>query len=335
MKTTTARITAIATLAIFLLSGMAILVPSAAAQAASSIIVSIKPDTNMPNGRLLPETGEARPKISAAVEVAAAGACAQSIVLTYTVKNKPPYASVILNPSTRTVIIKGQSDTPVTGSTPQTYTAPDVEMIITTTREAPAFQNGVYDVEVTGKAGVVTNPGTACYVADPSAGKGSATVLNDYLPLVVVNPGSLYVKAGQNKKVVFPIELQNLGNGPTRIKVEAIQSGKNKLDAINTGAEVRLETRAGKGASAQFKTSRNIEVQTPHSNGYANSIYAFNVKFGSQFDGTASGTLATDEQTVAFAVQVQGVYVPGFDPVMLIAALGIGLVALRRIHKND
>jgi hypothetical protein len=163
---------------------------------------------------------------------------------------------------------------------------------------------------------------------------GSTTVKNDYLPLIVVNPGSLYIKAGQNKKVVFPIELQNLGNGPTRIKVEATQPTKNKLDAVSTGSEVRLESRAGKGASALYKTSRNIEVQTPHSNGYSNSIYQFNVKFSSQFDGTASGTPATDEQTLALAVQVQGVYVPGFDPALLIGALGIGLLVIRRSNKS-
>jgi hypothetical protein len=87
---------------------------------------------------------------------------------------------------------------------------------------------------------------------------------------------------------------------------------------------------AAGGPAAMYKTVRSIEVQTPHDNGYSNGIYTFTLKFRSQFDGAAPGQLLTDEQVVAFSVQVQGVYVPGFDPTMLFGALGVGLLVLRR-----
>ena len=311
------------------LTTLIVFIPPAAAQAApSKVEVTIVPDDSMPNGRLLPETGTSRATVKVKVTIDAAQGCIATVQLTYKATN-PNYATVIFNPPSRTVSFANDQSAPISGATALSENAEDVEMIVTTNRNAPAFEDGKYDVKVDATGGQAQS---GCTVS-PSSGTGSTTIKNDYLPLTVVNPSSLFVKSGQNKKVVFPVELQNLGNGPTRIKVEATQPNKNKLDAINVGAEIRLESRASKGAAAVFKQTRNVEVQTPHSNGYSNSIYQFNIKYTSAFDGAASGTLATDEQTIAFAVQVQGVYVPGFDPTLLIGALGIGLILLRR--KNS
>jgi len=329
MNKTLARMTALgATFALYF-TLMAIWIPPAAAQAGGgSIVVEVTiVNGDVPNGRLLPETGEIRNKVKVKLTYQAATVCITTANLAYK-GTGPGYSTVIFNPPSQSVQLKGsQSQGPVSGAQPEPIPAADVEMIVTTKRDAPAFEDGRYEVDVT--ATPSGTAGSGCNATQGNA-KGATTVKNDYLPLTVVNPAQLYVKAGQNKKVVFPVELQNLGNGPTRIKLEATQPNKNKLDAINVGAEVRLESRAGKGAAAVFKQTRNVEVQTPHANGYSNSIYQFNVKYVSAFDGAASGTLQTDEQTIAFAVQVQGVYVPGFDPTILIGALGIGLLLLRR-----
>lgn len=331
MNKTLARMTALGASLALVLTTLIVFIPPVAAQAAASKVeVTIEPDSSLPNGRLLPETGTARATVKVKVTIDAVQGCVQTVQLIYKATN-PNYATVIFNPPSRTVSFTNPTATgvPVSGAQAISSNAEDVEMIVTTNRNAPAFEDGKYDVKVDASGGA---PQSGCTVS-PSSGTGSTTIKNDYLPLTVVNPSSLFVKSGQNKKVVFPVELQNLGNGPTRIKVEASQPNKNKLDAINVGAEVRLESRASKGAAAVFKQTRNVEVQTPHANGYSNSIYQFNVKYISAFDGAAAGTLATDEQTIAFAVQVQGVYVPGFDPTLLIGALGIGLLILRR--KNS
>jgi hypothetical protein len=325
-----ARLTALGASAALVLMTIVIFVPPAAAQGGNPLVieVTVDPDNSLPNGRLLPETGTARATVKVKVTYQAATACIITVNLQYKASSSPPYSTVIFNPPSRTVTFSNTQagGQPVAAATPVPIQAEDVEMIVTTKRDAPAFEDGKYEVQVDAQGGTAQG---GCNAGTASA-KGSTTIKNDYLPLTVVNPSSLFVKAGQNKKVVFPVELSNLGNGPTRIKVEATQPNKNKLDAINVGAEVRLESRAGKGAAAQFKTTRNVEVQTPHANGYSNSIYQFNVKYTSAFDGAAAGTLATDEQTVAFAVQVQGVYVPGFDPTLLIGALGVGLLLMRR-----
>jgi hypothetical protein len=331
MNKTLARMTALGATAALLFTALIVFIPPAAAQAGGGqlvVEVTVEPDSSLPNGRLLPETGQARNKVKVAVTFQAATACILTVNLQYKVSSSPAYATVIFNPPSRTVVFQNSqaSNQPISGATSEKKNADDVEMLVTTKREAPAFEDAKYEVQVDATGGTAQS---GCN-AGASTGKGATTVKNDYLPLTLLNPSQLYVKSGQNKKVVFPVEVQNLGNGPTRIKVEPTQPNKNKLDAINVGAEIRLESRAGKGAAAQFKATRPVEVQTPHANGYSNSIYQFNVKYTSQFDGSAVGTLATDDQTIAFAVQVQGVYVPGFDPALLIGALGIGMFLMRR-----
>lgn len=325
-----ARTTAIGLAAVFLFSVLVVFVPSAAAQTGNTLAIEVQivSDQNLPNGRLLPETGQASNKVKVAVTYQAATVCIITVTLNYKASASPAYSTVIFNPPSQSITFSNSAGggQPVAAATPVRIQAPDVEMIITTKRDAPAFEDGRYEVQVDAQGGQAQG---GCNAATAS-NKGATTVKNDYLPLTVINPAQLFVKSGQNKKVVFPVEVQNIGNGPTRIKVEATQPNKNKLDAINVGAEIRLESRAGRGAAALFKQTRNVEVQTPHSNGYTNSIYQFNVKYSSSFDGAAAGTLATDEQTIAMAVQVQGVYVPGFDPTLLIGALGIGLIFLRR-----
>jgi len=330
MNNMLARMTALGATAALILTTMVIFVPSAAA-AATKLEVTIEPDSGLPNNRLLPETGSATSKVKVRVTYEAATACIVTVQLTYKATN-PAYATVVFNPPSRTVTLKSDtaSGQPVSGVAPDYEDAEAVDMIVTTNRNAPAFEDGKYDVKVDATG---SQAQSGCNVEQSSA-TGSTTIKNDFLPLTVINPTSLFVKSGQNKKVIFPVEVQNLGNGPTRVKVEATQPNKNKLDAINVGAEIRLESRAGKGAAAVFRQTRNVEVQTPHANGYSNSIYQFNVKYTSAFDGAATGTLATDEQTIAFAVQVQGVYVPGFDPTLLIGALGIGLLFMRRRTKG-
>lgn len=320
-----------------LMTALCLWIPTAAADL-GAVVVKIDDDKELPNGRLLPETGQAVLTIGTSVTVNAASACIEQILLTYRVLSAPDYASVVLSPSTRLITLEDEEalvpEVPTTGASSKTYEAEDVLMMLSTTRAAPAFEDGKYEIEVEAKAGQVNASADGAHACNlgKSVGKGSTTVKNDYLPTTLLNPAVLFVKTGQNNKIVLPIEITNSGNGPTRVTLEASQPGTEKLGAISVGSEIRLESRASRGAQAIYKTTRNIEVQTPHGNGYTNTIHVFTVKIRSSFDGTASGALQTDEQVLTFAVQVQGVYVPGFDPSLLLGALGLGVVVLRRRH---
>ncbi|HEX9815554.1 MAG TPA: hypothetical protein VGB18_01125 [Candidatus Thermoplasmatota archaeon] len=330
MNKTLARMTAVGATLALVLTTLIVFIPPAAAQSQIKMVVAVEDDSSLVNNRLLPETGRYVGKVKVTITADTGNGCISTVQLTYKPTN-PGYSTVIFNPPSQTVTLTTTAPgAPAVSSAPTTTQAQDVDMIVVTNRNAPAFEDGKYEVKVDATGG---SPQTGCTLTTGTA-TGSTVIKNDYLPLTLLNPSQLYIKSGQNKKVVFPVEVQNLGNGPTRVKVEATQPNKNKLDAVSVGAEIRLESKT-RGAAAQFKQTRNVEVQTPHANGYSNSIYQFNVKYTSAFDGTASGALATDEQTISLAVQVQGVYVPGFDPTLLIGALGIGMLLLRRRMGQD
>jgi hypothetical protein len=335
MQKKSQRTLAIGTAVALVLSTLVLFVPSAAAEGIGAVVVTLEADDTLDNGRLLPETGQAILDVDVQVTVNAAGACIQQIQLTYAATKTPSYASVVFNPSSRTITVgddgqPGTPDQPTTGASSKTYRAEPVSMIVSTTRGAPAFEDGQYEIEVKAKAGKLSASDTSACNMGEAKGTGSATIKNDYLPVTLVAPALLFAKAGQNQKLVIPVEVTNMGNGPTRIQLEAIQGPGAKLDAISVGSELRLESKASRGPQAINKATRGIEIQTPHSNGYTNSIVQFNVRFKSSFDGTAPGKIIEDEQVVAFSVQIQGVYVPGFDPTLLMGVLGVGVVGLRR-----
>lgn len=324
------RLTAAGLATLFLVSFLTALAPPATAQQPTMVVeVRIADDPNLANGRLLPETGVAVLKVTADITFSPGSGCIVPVKVTFTVKGQPSYSSAIMNPAQTTVTF-GQSSAPVTGTTEKKPATS--ELIVTVTRDAPAFKDDTYKVLAKAEAGVATQ-GSGCNLQAGEA-EGARTLKNDFLPLTQVNPTTLFIKSGQNKKIAFPVELINLGNGPTLVKLASEQPFKNKLDAVNPGAEIHLESRASKGAAALFRVTRSIEAVTPHNNGYTNQIYQFNVKFASEFDGAAVGQLQTRETQVSFSVQVQGVYVPGFDPLGVVAALGIAVLGFGAFRRK-
>lgn len=334
MKSILTRTTSYGLIGAFFLTVLLLAVPPAAAQTDKPMTVDVTTTVALDqigllDGRLLPDTGLAVVDVQTIVTVPPTTACILQITVEWKKNTVPGYSNVYFNPTSKSQNYKseavpGQGSTggPVTGSTGQTLPPFTTKMYITINRNAPAFETPNYEIVATVTAGKLQDT-SSCNITGASK-TGTAAVQNGYLPLSLVNPSSLFVKSGQNKKVVFPVEVSNLGNGPTKVTIELTpQNTKKTLESMNAGAELRLPTGAGK--TTPQKISRNIEVQTPHSNGYTNSIYSFTAKFTSKYDGQASGTLSEDVSSVLFTVQVQGVYVPGFDPSSAIAALGIGL----------
>lgn len=322
MKMKLARTTSFGITALFALVVLAaISMPAAAQTGSTTVTVTMTAKDLGPEGRLAPEAELANIDVEATVKLSTVGGeCVGQMQVKFTSISPPAYASVVLNPAQATEQFATTSVASAPGQTQEQTKIVKTTLQISTTRDAPAFKDDTYRVKAD-----VTFPTTTggCTMTGNSA-EGQVAIKNDYLPLTQVAPGVYFQKSGQNKKVIFPIDVTNLGNGPTRIKVEVTQPNKNKLDSIIPPAELHLESRAQKGPSALFRQPTRIEAQTPHANGYTNSIYSFNVKFISAFDGAGQNT-AGDETSVTLSVQVQGVYVPGFDPASMIGALGIAL----------
>lgn len=213
----------------------------------------------------------------------------------WNVKTKPPYARTVLNPPSERRTVSATN-----GSTNPTRLEFKSELVLNVTRDAPAFKDDEY--VVTADFLPPESPGSC----PRGTGEGARTIKNDYLPLTQVNPQRLFLKVGPGDTALFPVEVSNLGNGPTVVRLTVEQPFKNKLEAVNAGAEIHLESRASRGPAALFRASRTIEAEAPKSAGYVNSVYQFTVKFGSEFDGAAPGFLQTKETQVTFSVQVQG-----------------------------
>lgn len=327
------RATSIGLSVAFLISFLAIFVPSAAAQSgAVVVIVDMKSPTNLgEDNRLDPESELGEIPVTVTLKFPPTpGGCTSQWFAKIEQAGKPGYASAVVSPPQQSGNI-GSTAGPVYGAqqAEASVTLPPIKMIISVTRDAPAFKDEEYKLKVTVTLPQNTN---GCSITS-GEGTGAITVKNDYLPLTNVVPAQYFQKAGQNKKVIFPIDVFNIGNGPSRVKVDIIPLGKNRLDSVIPPAELRLESRSVKGASALFKSATKIEAQTPHSNGYTNSIYSFQTKFTTAYDGPGENT-AQDETTVTLSVQVQGVYVPGFDSVSMVVALGIALLGFGAYRRR-
>ena len=240
-------------------------------------------------------------------------------VVKFNVKTTASYAAVMVNPSQAEFRIPAErcGDT----SYREVITA---EAIVTTSRSAPALASFATIVEATiHEENTVHGPVAAEFL-----------IVNDFLPLSLLNPQRLFAKTAPGTRIAFPFEVQNLGNGPVVIEMDVAQPNMNKLDAVTVGPSIHLESRAHKGAAAAFKQMGEIEVQAPDAGGYVNEIYQFNAKFTTRYDGEISGTSLTDEQTIAFALQVQGGLggaAAAVSPLVLVgAAVAVALVLRRR-----
>ncbi len=302
-----------------LLALVLLTVPVAVAQQPSTAPpaeLTVIEDDKLPNGRLIPETGAANVRVALSIGCGVPPSVKDAVVR-FSVKSTAAYASAIALPVEATYKLAPER------CVQETYReVVEAQVIVTTTRNAPAMATFPTIVTAT--------------IHDENGEYGpyeaEFILKNEYLPLTLLNPAQLYIKAEPGTKIVFPVELQNLGNGPTLVTAEAMQPNKNKLPSINPGVPVHLESRT-KGASALFKRTVNVEAMTPTSSGYMNAIYQFNVKWSSVYDGNATGSLATDEQTIAFAVQVQGGLggaAPALTPLMVLFALGATLFVRRR-----
>lgn len=274
-------------------------------------------------GRVMPDTGIARINVTAVVPCDSSETGGHTTVV-FEVAKAPSYATALLTPPTVTKNFEASSCQ--TGGR-QTF---KTMLVATVNREAPAMADGAYQLRV---KVTKANPATS---RDHVPVTHQLTIKNDYLPLTQVIPSDLFRLVEPGKNVSYPMELVNLGNGPTRVTVELTPQGKNRLDAYNAGAEIRgLKTKAG-APNAVNRISRTIEVTAPHSDGYTNSMYYFLAKFTSKYDGTANGELEEDSTEIAFSVQVKGGLADAFSPspgFLGAAILGVGAALARRRYQ--
>jgi len=322
---------------------MAAFVPKAAAQNEPQLVVDsdgvevVGDQDFKTTGRLKPEVATAQIKFKWKVQIPLASGCITTIQLVYSAKAETPAsgwpASVILDRSSEsfTYSNSGAGGAPVANQG-ETKTGFYFIMTVTLPREAPAFIDGKYTATAQAKVGTGGTSG-GCRMKDSDSTPVPYQIKNDYLARMTFEPSTYIQKTGQNKKVTFGITMTNLGNGETKIDTTVDQVSKSRLDAVLAPGQQLVQSKAGNPSVAN-KLDTVITVQTPHSNGYTNTFYSLKAHFKASSSNSILTGLATDEKALDLSVQVQGVYVPGFDPAMAIAALGLALLAFGGVRRQ-
>lgn len=320
----------------FLLASMLIaFAPSATAQTAQKANVDCTKVEDkggvLKAGRLTPESALYQAELTCTVKLPpTTSICPASTVTTTFTKNKAePYA--ILSPSP-TVVSQTIPPSGGVGASEVPLSSVKSTITIVINRKAPAFVTGEYIVHVVSTPAASTTSG--CNIAPSEPFPVTINIVNDYFPIMEYQPAKYSMKTGQNKDVVFSVKVTNFGNGDTKVTAApAIWVSKSKLESVIPPSQTTLESKAISGEKALFSKDVVISAKTPHSNGYTNSIYTFSMAFSATAVQTGQD-IAKDDQSLTLSVQVQGVYVPGFDAASMIGALGVGLVLLGFVRRR-
>ncbi len=256
-------------------------------------------DASLSGNRILPQTGVAKVRVEANLDANVFGqssSCPIPVLVEFTVRG-PSYATATMVPPTKTILVDGASSSGSQTSRKTFPVATDLE--ISVGRDAPAFADGLYDVTMQARS-QSSSAGTQCSLGDSRPVTATYRLKNDFSPRTAVVASSSFATVGPDQKVVFPITVSNLGNGPARVSVR-LESTQGTFAALSSGPDLRLDPQSDATAS--------LEATTPIAWGYTNSISTFKATITTTYDGTATGTLNQDTTVVTFTVKVQGAYV--------------------------
>jgi hypothetical protein len=156
------------------------------------------------------------------------------------------------------------------------------------------------------------------------------TVRADYYSLLQAKVSQKVQQAGPYKEVPFDIELTNFGNARTQVAFEVTERPSGGKWSVSVPENIILNSpNSGTGSPQDVAT---LTVVTTYKNGWNNEQGAYTLQLNptSADDPSKTGnTISTN-----MLVRVRGVYVPGFEPiVMLGAVIGVGLMA--RMRSDD
>lgn len=221
---------------------------SSSAQLGNSAAVEVMMDQSDlgPDNKLDPETEYAIVPIRTKVTLQAASVCIYAMQLTYHVRSAPPYATVSLNPPVQFFTAEPTTIQPVAY-----YFESD--MIVTITRDAPAFEDGRYEVQVDVQGGQVQG---GCNVAS-SSGVGATTLKNDYLPGLKIGAAE---PQPDGTGGYLELKVLNIGNGPTIVRAIVTPDHPHQFAGYSSN-EPRLETISYQGESAQDEAILRVDYE--------------------------------------------------------------------------
>lgn len=242
-------------------------------------------------------------------------AAASSVTITFT-PNCPP-SILVTGPTTKILPLQPQT----TVSSGQGSTTAD--FFVTATREAP----GLKSIQCT--MTVSASPQTTGVTAPPDASQ-AFVVSADYYALIQPKITKKLQQAGPQKQVPFAIELSNFGNARTQISFELGSKPSGKRWDVLLPDNLILDSPYSGGEGKTVDTA-TVTVATPYKNGWNNEQGAYQITM------KPSSADQPDKQgnpiSANVLVRVRGVYVPGLEPFVMIAAI-LGSALVLRLRRE-
>lgn len=289
------------------LSVLSVLVPSAEAQRSAQVTFTQVPTFVDPIKPLRPAV--CQPGKVNLVSDATAVAGVIGVPVSIKATKSPPWANVIVSPSSALFEIS-----PAPGET-SINSEVNFQVCITTSDQAPAFVNDQVELTAT-----TTNP------AASQTGTTTFPIGADYFSILDVNVLEAVKVDRPQTPVIFPVKITNLGNANTKVTITPTEHTGN-IDVITPPQYILQSKQAG---GSQISQDVALTIQTPYHNGYLNEVARSDYKVTSAY--ALDPKLVGDTGTISVVLTTRGFYVPGFEPVLALGALGlVGLVlAVRR-----
>ena len=242
---------------------------------------------------------------------------ASSLTITFT-PNCPP-SILVTGPTTKVMQLNtaGQAQSPG-GTVEATF-------LVTATREAPGLKSIECTMTVSAPAQT-----TGATTAPPDASQ-RFVVSADYYALIQPKIAKKLVASGPDKQVPFAIELTNYGNARTQINFEqGTKPTSGKWDILLPDPII-LDSPYSGGEGKTVDTA-TVTISSTYKNGWNNAKGAYQIlmKVASADQPDKKG----NDLNANVLVRVRGVYVPGLEPFVMLAAI-LGSALVLRLRKAE
>lgn len=294
-----------------------VVAPVASAQATTNLNLDLTGNL----ASLVPESQPGSLKATVAYTYsnpALVGSTAAASTLTITFAPNCPPSILVTGPTTKIMPLTA-------GTSPGTGGGQiDGTFLVTATREAP----GLKSIECTM---TVTAPPQTTGVTAPAPASQKFVVSADYYALVQPKIQKKLIASGPDKQVPFTIELTNYGNARTQINFEqGTKPTSGKWDILLPDPII-LDSPYSGGEGKTVDTA-TVTVSSTYKNGWNNAkgSYQILMKVASADQPDKKG----NDLNANILVRVRGVYVPGVEPFVMVAAI-LGTALVMRLKKAD
>lgn len=234
------------------------------------------------------------------------------------VTNAPSWVVTTISPSTVYMAVD-QTKAATGGGSQTTKATAQAFLLVSATADAPAFTQGNIEVTATAK----DNGGLT-----GSQGKNAIPVQADFFSILEATTPTTIQKAKPQAQVTFPITVTNFGNAQTKVSF-FVDNPPDKWQ-VTPPSPITLLAKQ-QGGNQNSKTA-NVVIQTPFQNGYLNVVGAITIRITSAYalDPKVTG----DSTIVSTLTTTKGFYVPGFEPLFALGAIGLLAVGLRGRNKG-